>query len=300
MSVRSVTAGAKQLRHVVVALRPKQWTKNLILFAGLVFTRNLFDPEKLAQVAAAFVIFCAVSSSSYLVNDVLDIDRDRLHPVKRKRPIAAGNISEGHAIALAAALAATSLAASVALGWRFLALAAGYLALMLIYSRWLKDVVILDMLTVAVGFVIRAMAGAVAIDVAISPWLYLCTILLALFLVLGKRRHELVLLSDNASNHRQILREYSPPLLEAMMAVVTSSTIVAYSMYTFFAESLPPNHYMMATIPFVLYGVFRYLYLVYQRDEGGSPEELVLKDLPLLIDIALWATAVLVIMYVLR
>jgi 4-hydroxybenzoate polyprenyltransferase len=300
MSVSSVTSGAKLLGHIVLAMRPKQWTKNIILFAGLVFTRNLFDPAMLPRVAVAFAIFCAVSSAGYLVNDVLDVKRDRLHPTKRRRPIAAGEVTRTQALAAAVALGVPALAVATLLGWRFLALAAGYLALMLVYSRWLKEVVILDMLTVSIGFVIRAMAGAVAIDVAISPWLYLCTILLALFLVLGKRRHELVLLTDNASHHRQILREYSPPLLEAMMAVVTSSTIVAYSMYTFFAESLPPNHYMMATIPFVLYGVFRYLYLVYQKDEGGTPEELILKDAPLILDIGLWALAVLLIMYVIR
>ncbi len=300
MGVRAVASSAKLLRHIVLAMRPKQWAKNFILFAGLVFTRNLFDLDKLATVTLAFAVFCAVSSANYLVNDLLDIERDRLHPIKRHRPIAAGLVTEVQALVAAIALAVPALVVSAMLGWRFAALTVAYLALMVVYSKWLKETVILDMLTVAIGFVIRAMAGAVAIDVAISPWLYLCTILLALFLVLGKRRHELVLLTDNAYNHRQILREYSPPLLEAMMAVVTSSTIVAYSMYTFFAESLPPNHYMMATIPFVLYGIFRYLYLVYQKDEGGSPEELVLKDIPLMTAIGLWAVSVLLIMYVIR
>jgi 4-hydroxybenzoate polyprenyltransferase len=278
-------------------LRPKQWTKNVIVFAGLVFAKKLGDPQAVLLATAAFVIFCLLSSVVYVINDMLDVEADRQHPKKRFRPIANGDISLGQARAIVVALLLLTLPPAFLLNPAFGLVATTYFAINLAYSLRLKHIVILDVFLIAAGFVLRAIAGAVVIRVEISPWFLLCTTLAALFLALTKRRHELALLSDTAGGHRKILDEYSVPLLEEMVAVVTSSTVMAYALYTFFAPNLPENKAMMWTIPFVLYAVFRYLYLVYRKDLTGSPEEALLRDAPLLTCILLWGLTAVAILY---
>jgi 4-hydroxybenzoate polyprenyltransferase len=282
-----------------LSLRPSQWTKNLIIFAGLIFGQRLLDPRAVATSCAAFAIFCALSGVVYLVNDVADRDADRRHPLKRNRPIASGAVSVGLAIGTALVLGGISLAAAYWLRPMFAAVAALYVALLALYSGPLKHVVIIDVLTIAIGFVLRAVAGAVAIDVPISHWLLILTILLALFLALSKRRHELVLLADNATRHRRILEEYSPYLLDQMIAVVTASTLISYAFYTVSPETVEKFHTdsLGLTLPFPLYGIFRYLYLVHQKEGGGSPAEMLLNDRPLLVCVALWAMATAAIIY---
>jgi len=295
---------ARHLYAVVQSMRPRQWTKNLIVFMAFIFSINqewqVRSPDtwlpKLGESIVAFAIFCLISSADYLINDVRDRESDRLHPKKRRRPIAAGLLSPTAAVAWAALLAVVGVTGAFALEVRTGGVMLGYIALMLAYSFWLKHVVLLDMAAIAAGFVLRAMAGALAIEVPISPWLYVVTALGALFLVINKRRAELLLLEHDASNHRPILEEYSTDLLDQMASTVTASTLIAYGLYTFTADNLPENHSMMLTIPFVLYGIFRYLYLVHTRNEGGSPEDVLLKDVPLIIDILLWlATAAIVL-----
>jgi len=242
----------------------------------------------LGKTTATFVLFCLVCSAEYLVNDIRDRETDLLHPRKRLRPIASGRLSVATAGGWAAALAAVGLAGSFALEPRVGFVVLGYTGVTLAYSFYLKHVVLLDLMIIATGFVLRAMAGAFVIDVPISPWLYAVTALGALFLAINKRRAELVLLKEDANQHRPILNEYTPQLLDQMASIVTASTLVAYGLYTFTAAALPANHSMMLTTPFVLYGIFRYLYLVHARGEGGSPEEVLLKDWPLIVDVLLW------------
>jgi 4-hydroxybenzoate polyprenyltransferase len=283
----------------VVSLRPGQWTKNLVVFAGLLFGRRLFDPVALAEACAAFAIFCALSGVVYLLNDVVDREADRRHPLKSMRPIASGELSPGLALAAAAGLAVVSLALACWLRPAFALVALAYLVLLAAYSARFKHVVIIDVLTIAIGFVLRAVAGAVVIDVAISHWLLVCTVLLALFLALSKRRHELTLLAEGAAEHRRILGEYSPYLLDQMIGVVTASTLIAYIFYTISPETVQnfQTEYLALTIPFPLYGIFRYLYLVHRREGGGSPAEMLVTDRPLLACVALWAATVVLIVY---
>ena len=285
-------------RAVVVSLRPHQWIKNLVVLAALGFSKHLFEPDALGQASLAFAAFCALSSAVYLVNDLVDLERDRLHPLKRARPLASGALPPAVARAAAAALLVAGLAASTALGTSFFACALAYPALGLAYSLALKHFVILDVLAVALGFVLRAVAGAVAIGVHFSPWLVVCTLQLALFLALAKRRHELVTL-DDAAAHRLSLADYSPYLLDQMIAVVTASCFTAYAFYTLAPETLEKyrTERLALTIPFVIYGIFRYLYLVHRRDQGGSPGDVLLTDRPLLAAVALWAAAIVVIVY---
>jgi 4-hydroxybenzoate polyprenyltransferase len=264
------------------AMRPKQWAKNVLLFVGLVFALKLGDPVSVGRALLAFVVFCAISSAAYLFNDLADLEQDRQHPRKRRRPLASGRIRTAHVVGLGATLLIGGLLVASMLGTRFALLTFGYVVLNLAYNAGLKHVVLVDVFALATFFVIRAVAGAVAIDVPISPWLYLCTILGALFLGLAKRRHELLLLGDEAASHRQILSEYTPGLLEQFITIVTAGLVMAYSLYTFSAENLPKDHSMMLTIPIVLFGIFRYLYLVHRREGGGSPEETLLTDLPML------------------
>lgn len=287
------------LRNLLISLRPAQWTKNLVVFAGVMFGRQLLNVEALAATLAAFGVFCGLSGVVYLVNDVADRESDRLHPKKRFRPIASGGLAVGTALAAAAVLAVGSLAVALAIGRGFTAVAVSYLALLTLYSGPLKRIVILDVLTIAIGFVMRAAAGAVAIGVPISHWLLVCTILLALFLALAKRRQELTLLADGAAGHRAILSEYSPALLDQMIAIVTAATLMAYALYTVSPETVAKfgTDRLLFTFPFPLYGIFRYLYLVHQRQGGGSPAELLLRDRPLLACVALWAGAVAAIIY---
>jgi 4-hydroxybenzoate polyprenyltransferase len=285
--------------NVFRSLRPSQWAKNLLVFAGLLFGLRLSDPLAVGRATAAFAIFCMLSGVVYLINDIADRDSDREHPHKARRPIASGALPVPAAKAAAVAIAAVALAGALALGMAFFAVAAMYLALLALYSGPLKHIVIIDVLTIAIGFVLRAVAGAVAVDVEISRWLLVCTILLALFISLAKRRHELVLLAAGAKSHRPILGEYSPYLLDQMIAVVTASTLISYIFYTISPETEQKfgTHWLGLTIPFPLYGIFRYLYLVHQREGGGSPADLLLTDRPLLVCVTLWALSVALIIY---
>ncbi len=285
--------------NLIISIRPGEWTKNLFVFAGLLFGQRLTDPLAVKRASIAFLIFCALAGVVYLVNDVTDRDRDRQHPRKRNRPIASGALGVPTALGAAAVLTVCGLAAAWWLGRDFFAVAAGYLLLLVLYSGPLKHVVIIDVLTIAIGFVLRVAAGAVAIGVPISQWLLICTILLALFLGLSKRRHEIVLLADGAIGHRRILEEYSPYLLDQMIGVVTASTLMAYILYATSHETAERfgTSLLGLTIPFPLYGIFRYLYLVHRKEGGGSPAELLLNDRPLLACVALWAVGVAVIIY---
>jgi 4-hydroxybenzoate polyprenyltransferase len=285
--------------NLLISLRPAQWTKNLLVFAGLLFAKKLFDAAAVLTAVEAFIIFCGLSGVVYLVNDVMDRESDRRHPTKSRRPIAAGYLSVSTALVAASVIGAIALTAAFAIGWRFGAVAAAYLSLQALYSGPLKHVVIIDVLTIAIGFVLRAVAGAVVLSVVISHWLFVCTILLALFIALAKRRHELVLLADDASSHRPILGEYSSYLLDQMIAVVTASTLIAYIFYTISPETEQKfgTTWLGLTIPFPLYGIFRYLYLVHRREGGGSPADLLLNDRPLLACVTLWVVAVVLIIY---
>jgi 4-hydroxybenzoate polyprenyltransferase len=284
---------------LVRSLRPSQWTKNLIIFAALMFGQRLGDSRSVLYALGAFAVFCVLSGVVYLLNDVADRKSDRNHPIKQHRPIASGDLPVAVALMAAAVLGTGALAAAFWLRPAFGAIGTVYVALLAMYSGPLKHVVIIDVLTIAMGFVLRAAAGAIVIDVPISHWLLFLTILLALFLALSKRRHELVLLADGATNHRRILEEYTPYLLDQMIAVVTASTLVGYAIYTVSPETVEKFHTQMLglTLPFPLYGIFRYLYLVHQKAGGGSPSEMLLNDRPLLICVALWATAAGFIIY---
>jgi 4-hydroxybenzoate polyprenyltransferase len=286
------------LKAIVVSMRPRQWVKNLFVFAGLIFSQRLFTASAWTALAG-FAIFCALSGAIYLINDVADRERDRLDPRKRARPVAAGRLAVGVAVAAALVLIVGGLVSAAILSRAFLITALAYVVLLIAYSAWLKHIVIVDALVVAGGFVLRAVAGAVVIDVEMSGWLLICTILLALFLALGKRRYEYVALEQDAARHRPILAEYSPALLDQMIAVVTASTVTAYALYTMSPETVGKFHTRLlpATLPFVLYGIFRYLYLLYQRRLGGNPSELLLSDRALLINTVGWICAVLLIIY---
>jgi 4-hydroxybenzoate polyprenyltransferase len=285
--------------NLLISVRPGEWIKNTFVFAGLVFSRKLTDPAAVLASLSAFGIFCALAGVVYLINDVADRERDRQHPRKRERPIASGALPPGTALATAAVLATAGLSAAWMMGPIFGAIATSYVTLLALYSGPLKHIVIIDVLTIAVGFVLRVAAGAVAVAVPMSHWLLVCTILLALFLGLSKRRHELTLLADGAIGHRRILQEYSPYLLDQMIGVVTASTLMAYVFYATSEETAEKfgTSLLGLTIPFPLYGIFRYLYLVHQREGGGSPAELLLNDRPLLACVALWGLAVVVIIY---
>lgn len=279
-------------------MRPKQWTKNVFVLAALVFDKKLFVPQVLFKALAAFALFCAISSAVYLVNDLADMEKDRQHPAKRNRPLASGQLTPTSAVMAAASLMVASIALSYLLDPLFAAVSAAYLLLMILYSFWLKNVVVVDVLTVAAGFVLRVAAGVVVVRAArFSPWLYLCMVFGALFIAISKRRHELVLLNENANAHRSIFDEYNLALLDDMIRMVTASTAMAYSLYTFSAPNLPGNHAMMLTIPFVLYALFRYMYLVQVKGRGGAPEDLILEDKPLLLSIGLWGLVAVALMY---
>ena len=308
---------AERIRALASAMRPQQWSKNLALFVGIVFAQRLLAPLSFERAAIAFVAFCLASSSIYLLNDLLDLENDRQHPVKCKRPLASGRLPISWAITTIGILVLAcvgltlliftipidaghqpSIIASFGGGNLLFALIiASYLLLMVLYSLRLKHIVLLDVFIIAGGFALRILAGAVVIAVSISPWLYLVTILLSLFLALSKRRHELVILQEQASSHRQILREYSVPLLDQLITIVTAATLMAYSLYTF--QGPTGNHRLMITIPFVLYGMFRYLYLVYMHKEGGSPEEVLLRDRHMLGTVVLCTVIIIIVLYVL-
>ncbi len=287
------------LLNLLISLRPGQWTKNLFVFAALVFAQRLTDADAVVQAVIAFLVFCSLSSTVYLINDVLDREQDRRHPLKAGRPIASGAIAPALALGVATVLGFAAIIIALGLGWLFFQIAAAYLLLLIAYSAFLKHIVILDVLTIAAGFTLRAAAGAAAIAVPMSHWLLVCTTLLALFIALSKRRHELTLLADKAIDHRPILGDYTPYLLDQMVSVVTASTLIAYAFYTISPETTEKfgTDLLSLTIPFPLYGIFRYLFLVHQRDKGGSPAELVVNDRPLLACVALWALSVILIIY---
>jgi len=283
---------------LLASLRPRQWVKNLFVFAGVIFSQQLLTPL-VWPALAAFVIFCGLSGAIYLFNDVADVDKDRLHEAKRRRPVASGELPVGAAVGIGVLLLAGCLAAAFRLSPAFGLVALVYGALLTGYSVWLKHLVIVDVLTVAAGFVLRAVAGAVAVDVEISGWLLICTILIALFLALGKRRHEYRSLTGDAAAHRPILAEYSEGFLDQMISVVTASTVTTYALYTMSPETVAKFHTRLLplTLPFVLYGIFRYLYLLYRRDLGGNPSDLLVTDRGLLLDALLWMVATLAIIY---
>ncbi len=289
------------LTGLIKTMRPRQWVKNIFVFAPLVFDVKLFEPRYLAPTVAGFILLCLVSGTVYIINDLVDIEQDRQHPKKRNRPLASGRVSKNAATILAIAIPAFALPAGFLVDTLFGAILTGYLVLQIAYSFWLKNVVIIDVMTIAAGFLLRVAAGVPLVEAErFSPWLYICMALLALLIGFGKRRQELVLLKENANAHREILQEYNLTLLDHIISIVTASTLVAYALYTFSAPNLPANHAMMLTIPFVLYGIFRLLYLMHVKGLGGAPEEIALTDRPLQVTFLLWGLSVVAAMYVLK
>ena len=289
------------IRALVRELRPWQWAKNAFVLAGVVFAHELGESGQVLRALAAAGAFCLLASAGYVFNDLLDIEKDRLHPRKRHRPLAAGALSPATGWVLVVLLAAGGFAASLALGRELALLAVCYVLLNILYSVVLKRIVLLDVMGIAIGFVLRAVAGVEALDPRpeLSPWLLVCTFFLALFIAVGKRRHERMTLADEAMQHRSTLAEYSPALLDQLVPVVTSATVLAYAIYTISPGTAGqvPQGRMVVTIPFVVYGIFRYLYLVYRRGHGGAPSELLFKDGPLLANIALWGLAIVGLLY---
>lgn len=287
-----IIGAVKILKQLLYSMRPAQWYKNLALFIGIVFSSNLLNLNLLAESIFAFIIFCMFSGCIYLLNDILDVEKDRNHPIKKNRPIPSGGLKVKHAIVFVVIFLILSLAGAYLLNPSFFAISLIFLVLMGFYSFWLKNVIIVDILVISSGFVIRAIAGALAIEVSVSPWLVICAFLLALFLALGKRRHEILLMGDKAAEHRSILKDYSTSMLDQMITITTSTLVMSYSLYTFFVGHLA----MMLTIPFAFYGLFRYLYLVHRKNLGGEPEML-FKDKGMLISMILWVMTVFVVVY---
>ncbi len=288
------------LISLLKTMRPRQWTKNIFVFVALLFDRQLTNPDSFLHTLAAFALLCLMSSAVYIMNDLADIESDRQHPEKRERPLPSGQLDPTIARAASILFALGSLAAGFALAANFGWVLLGYLVIQIAYTFWFKHVVLLDVFIITTGFVLRIAAGVTIIDVQrFSPWLYVFGGFLALFMALGKRRHELVLLGDNARSHRAILNEYNLDFIDRMLGVVMTSAIVSYSLYTFLAEGLPGNHVMMLTIPFVLYSIFRYLYLIHVQNEGGAPEEILLRDRPLQAAVGLFGVVVFIALYVL-
>jgi 4-hydroxybenzoate polyprenyltransferase len=288
------------VKALVRTLRPRQWVKNGLLFAGLVFDRQLTPSHlpAILHIIAGFIIFCLLSGVVYIINDIMDADADRMHPQKRLRPIASGALPVPVAAIVATVLIVLLFPASYLLSPTFAAIALIYFLSNLAYSKWLKHIPILDVITIASGFVLRVGAGVSLIQVArFSPWLYVVTTLASLYVGFGKRRAELALLADEANAHRPVLDGYTIPLLDQFITIVSGTTIIAYSLYTFSAPNLPDDHIMMLTIPFVLYGIFRYLYLIQVKHFGGAPEDVLFSDRPLQITILLWGISVLIIFY---
>lgn len=275
---------------LIESLRPKQWSKNLLLFAGLVFSKSLFQVSLLLKATVGFVLFCLLSGAVYVLNDLLDLEQDKTHPIKSRRPLASGKLSVSLAVGVVVVLMGVGLSSSFLISSDFGWIAVAYIFLMLGYTFILKHVVILDIIIIAIGFVLRAVAGAAVIGVSISSWLLVCTTFLALFLGFSKRRHELILLGEDAKNHRRILSEYSPYLLDQMVSVVTASTVMAYALYTTATETVEKfgTRNLIFTLPFVLFGIFRYLYLIHQKNMGGSPELIIVRDKPMILNILLY------------
>jgi 4-hydroxybenzoate polyprenyltransferase len=279
-------------------MRIKQWPKNGLIFAALIFDRQLLVPVAFLRALSGFFLFCLLSSAVYIINDVLDVDADRNHPTKRLRPVPSGDLPLPVARRAVALILLVVLPLAYLLSFDFAIFVLGYFLLSLAYSVKIKEIPILDVFALASFYVIRVAAGVVLIDVArFSPWLYVFTTFLSLFLGIGKRRAEMTLLAESANSHRKVLQGYSIPLLDQMIMIVVTVTIVTYSLYTFSAPNLPDNHAMMLTIPFVIYGVFRYLYLIQIENSGGAPEDVLFTDRPLQMDIFLWGLAVLIVLY---
>jgi 4-hydroxybenzoate polyprenyltransferase len=292
--------GSMLVLEIIKSLRIQQWIKNFFVFAPLIFSQNVFNLPLLVKTAFAFILFCILSGAAYILNDIQDLEEDKLHPLKSKRPLASGRLEKTSAFFAFIFLALLGLAGAFLLNFYFFIALLVYFVLQIAYSGWLKHVVIIDVFLIATGYLIRVIAGGLAIEIQLSPWLFICTILIALFLALSKRRHELVLLDKNAEIHRPILKEYTPQLLDQMIAVVTASTVISYCLYTVSTETVAKfgTKNLLFTVPFVLYGIFRYLYLVHQKDEGGSPEALIIKDKPLLVDLFLWISTAMLILYI--
>lgn len=286
------------LKAILKTMRPKQWTKNVFIFAALVFDRQLTRIDSLQRTLICFFLFCLISSAVYIINDIMDVEADRNHPTKKNRPIASGNLPIPTAIISAVMLLVVSLPLAYLLSPSFALICVTYLLMNLAYSKWLKHVPLLDVFIIAAGFVLRVAAGVTVISVErFSPWLYIVMTLLSLYLGFGKRRAELTLLTSGAQSHRKVLEGYSLPLLDQLITIVSSTTIIGYSLYTFSAPNLPTNHTMMLTIPFVMYAIFRYLYLIQIKNSGGAPEEILMKDRPFQVAIGLWGISVLLIFY---
>lgn len=286
------------LRALLRTMRPKQWTKNAFVLAAVVFDRQLLNQNAILRSLLGFFLFCLLSSSVYIFNDIFDVEADRIHPQKRTRPIASGQLPIPIAVGAGIGITLVTLTGSFILSTSFGWIALAYFLINLAYSNWLKHIPLIDVLIIAAGFVLRVAAGVMLIVVErFSPWLYVVTTLFALYIGFGKRRAELALLTSNANNHRRVLEGYTIPFLDQLITIVSGTTIVGYSLYTFSAPNLPQNHTMMLTIPFVLYGIFRYLYLIQIKQAGGAPEELLMADRPLQITILLWALSILLIFY---
>lgn len=295
---RARSAPVPPLRALLVAMRPRQWTKNGLVFIALGFTLNLQETSLLLRTLVAFASFCALSSAGYLLNDSLDVEADRAHPTKRLRPIASGQVPVGLALGLGIVLVIAGLSAAFMVNLLLGVLALTYVLLTAVYSTTLKHIVLLDIFGLAGGFVVRAAAGAVAIDVPISPWLYIATLLGALLIALGKRRTELETLGVEAAvGHRRNLESYSIEFIDQLILVISSAALMTYALYTFSAENLPKNHSMMLTIPVVMYGLFRYLFLVREGDVGAAPEDLLYRDRPLLAAVVVWAVLAVTMLY---
>lgn len=286
------------LKHLLKSMRPKQWAKNIAVFAALIFDRQLFNINSDFRTFAGFVLFCLISSSVYLFNDIMDIESDKKHPVKRNRPIASGKLPIPSALFFAVVIIIISITFGFWLSPGFGIIGSIYFLSNLAYSKWLKHLVIIDVFVIALGFVLRVAAGVTLINVErFSPWLYVVTTLLALYIGFGKRRSELSYLSESAVHHRRVLDGYTLPFLDQIITIVSGTTIIAYSLYTFSAPNLPADHSMMLTIPFVLYGIFRYLFLIQVEHAGGAPEELLLTDRPLQVTILGFGILIFIIFY---
>ena len=288
------------LRALIKTMRPRQWTKNVFVMCALIFDRQLNQPASVLHSMAGVALFCLLSSCVYIINDLMDIEGDRIHPQKKNRPIASGQMPISAAIAAAVVILIGTLTLSFLLSFGFFIISLTYFITNLAYSKWLKHIPLIDVLVLASFYVFRVSGGVNLIHVErFSPWLYVVTTLLALFLGFGKRRTELILLSENAGSHRRVLEGYTIPFLDQLIIIVSSTTIIAYCLYTFSAPNLPDNHSMMLTVPFVIFGIFRYLYLIQVKETGGAPEEILLSDRPLQFAILLFGLTVLIIFYTL-
>jgi len=283
-------------------MRPEQWIKNFLVFAALLFSKNLLSLSKNIEAIIGFTIFCMITGCAYMINDLVDLEKDKLHSVKSRRPLASGKLKKDTAIKIVVLVCLASLFSAFYMNILFGIIILAYFLLNIGYSIYLKNIVIIDVVSIAAGFVLRVLGGAVIISVVASQWLILCTILLSLFLGFSKRRHELVLLEDSATSHRKVLEHYSPYLLDQMIAVVTASTLICYALYTMSKDTIEKlgTSKLIYTIPFVLYGIFRYLYLVHQKEDGGSPTEIMFTDKPMIINICLWIISSIIFIYIIH